>query len=101
MKFRLIVIPFLVFFTLLKPLTSFLFHDEIGLLSNVEWAMDMDNDGEKEQQDKDENKDKSFPVHVSYALQKRLKTEAIFAQSRISNFTTEIHLPPPEGKVIA
>ena len=54
MKLRFFVIPILVLFTLLQPLRSFLFHQDVGVLSSIEWAMDMDNDTEQEEKKKDQ-----------------------------------------------
>ena len=38
----------------LQPLRSFLFHEDVGVLSSIELAIDMDNDTEQEEKKKDQ-----------------------------------------------
>ena len=100
MKLRFFVIPILVLFTLLQPLRSFLFHQDVGVLSSIEWAMDMDNDTEQEEKKKDQEDLKNKApqrMHIQF-LESKHSAVAVLPGLFISSFTAKIHLPPPEPK---
>ena len=90
----------LVLFTLLQPLRSFLFHQDVGVLSNIEWVVDMDNDTEQEEKKKDQEDLKNkVPqrMHIQF-LESTHSAIAVAPGQLTSSFTAKIHLPPPESK---
>lgn len=100
MKLHFLVIPILVLFTLLQPLRSFLFHQDVGVLSSVEWAVDMDNDAEQEEKKKDQEDLKNKApqwMHIQF-LESNHSAVAVLPGQFISSFTAKIYLPPPESK---
>ena len=100
MKLRFFVIPILVLFTLLQPLRSFLFHEDVGVLSSIELAIDMDNDTEQEEKKKDQEDHKNkAPQRMNIQfLESNHSAVAVLSGQFVSSYTAKIHLPPPEPK---
>lgn len=100
MKLRFFVIPILVLFTLLQPLRSFLFHEDVGVLSSIELAIDMDNDTEQEEKKKDQEdlKNKAPKRMNIQFLESNHSAVAVLSGQFVSSYTAKIHLPPPEPK---
>ena len=100
MKLRFFVIPILVLFALLQPLRSFLFHEDVGVLSSIELAIDMDNDTEQEEKKKDQEdlKNKAPQRMNIQFLESNHSAVAVLSGQFVSSYTAKIHLPPPEPK---
>lgn len=91
--------------TLCQSLPTYIFDEGFHELISLELDIDYENESEseKEEQNKkelEENKDKIYPKDIRFSISKlALKSNNYFNQNDLSNFKTEIHLPPPETVV--
>lgn len=91
--------------TLCQSLPTYIFDEGFHELISLELDIDYENESEseKEEQNKkelEESKDKIYPKDIRFSISKlALKSNNYFNRNDLSNFKTEIHLPPPETVV--
>lgn len=91
--------------TICQSLPTYIFDEGFHELLSLELDIDYENESEseKEKQNKkelEESKDKIYPKDIRFSIAKlALKSNNYFSRNDLSNYKTEIHLPPPETVV--